>query len=151
MTEIDLHENEKIILARLYKAGEYMSRSDIVADTRLNRNQVNYATEMLYHKNLLIRIEDETRGDINNAYAYRLNDEAENIVRERSINQTKRAENSERIDSIEDDILRLNTRMNALERQNEELEKEVNKTKKSLNKLYESVNKTLESWKEELF
>ena len=153
MTELKtgLHENEELILAYLYNRGEYKSRHEIATDTRLNRNQVDYATDKLASKELVDVQESETRGAIHDAYVYRLNRKARKLVREHNLKQTQRSENSERIDDLEDQVMRLRSRVGALEQENEKLQSDLNETRESLTKLYESVYDTLEEWQRELF
>lgn len=107
--KINLNENEPEILRYLYMVTDFKSCQDIADDTQLTVHQVRYRMPSLRSEpvDLLEKETEENDGDIEPTKKYILNDRGRQLVSKRDLKKSKSADNSVRIDGLDDDVKEL--------------------------------------------
>lgn len=148
--EIDLNENEQIILRYLYMQDTHQSKSDIADSTDLSIHQVRYAMRTLDCKEMSIFDvnTDANSGDIPDTRTYMVNDRGRELVRNRNLKTSKSVENSDRIDTLENEIKNVKESVNNLRYEIEkikEFDSELSQTMESAVNEHETRLRYIES------
>lgn len=140
--KINLNENEPEILRYLYMVSNFKSCQEIADDTQLTVHQVRYRMPSLDSEpvDLLEKISEENDGDIEPTKKYMLNDRGRQLVSKRDLKKSKSADNSVRIDGLDDDV-------KELKRNIDDIEEKVNdhKIREELDELQEDIDK-IKNW-----
>jgi predicted transcriptional regulator len=139
LDEINLSDNEPEILRYLYMIDEHESCQDIADGTELKVHQVRYRMPSLDSDEVnILDIEvEENPGDIEDTKKYMLNDRGRQLVTERELKTPKSADNSVRIDSLDDDVKELKRDINDVKEKvdNDEIKEQLDEIQKDIDKI----------------